>query len=56
MIQGYLFQEDIPDDVNDKHSRTADTLEITFNNGETLKLTTVCSGVLENTSIILDEA
>ncbi len=53
-IKSFVFNEQVPTMEGDNESRLADELVLLFTNGETLKISTFCSGSLENTSIIIE--
>lgn len=54
-IQSFTLDKQIPSCSGDHKNRLIDKLTIKFNSGATLKLSTFCSGCLENTSLELDE-
>ena len=52
-IKTFEYKSQIPSCPGDAKNRLIDTLDITFNDVEKLSLSTFCSGVLENTSLVL---
>jgi hypothetical protein len=52
-IKSFVYREQIPTD-GDVNMRLIDELDLIFPNGDTLKISTGCSGCLENTSLFLN--
>lgn len=55
VLKSFIYQEEVPSEPGNTKSNLVDKLTLEFPNGKTLKLTTICSGCLENTSIMLDD-
>lgn len=53
-IQGFHYKEQVPSCVGDYESRLIDEIDMTLNDGTTIKITTWCSGSLENTCLNLE--
>lgn len=52
-ILGYCLDEQVPSIPGDYKTRLIDRLSIQFRDGSLIKMETVCSGCLENTSLEL---
>lgn len=53
-IAHYRLQEGVPTMEGDTESRLIDILTLTFHNGDEIKISTFCSGCLQNTSLIIE--
>lgn len=52
-IKSYVYRQQVPSCEGDTKFRLIDELILTFPKGGTLNLSTICSGVLENTSLVI---
>ena len=54
-LKSFVYNKQIPSYPGDYKSRLIDELFLTFSDGQTLNLSTFCSGCMENTSLFLTE-
>lgn len=54
MLKYFEHEEQLPSMEGDNKTRLIDKLTLIFPSGETILISTICSGCLENTSLIIE--